>query len=193
MPEPSATRVGASMSEELEVLKVVTQRLAGADIPYMVTGSIAANFYAVPRMTRDIDIVVELSEQDVDPVVGIFEGDFYIEREMVQRAIREKGMFNIIHTAYVIKIDFVVRKDSDYRREEFSRRRPVSVEGNEFFIVAPEDLILSKLEWAKDTHSEVQLADVRNLLACVEGLDRSYLAQWASRLGIESFYREISG
>ena len=53
------------MSEELEVLKTVTQRLADASIPYMVTGSIAANFYTVPRMTRDIDIVVELSERDI--------------------------------------------------------------------------------------------------------------------------------
>lgn len=181
------------MSEELEVLKLVTQRLAEAAIPYMVTGSIAVNFYAVPRMTRDIDIVVELSERDVDRIVRIFDEDFYTERETIQRAVREKGMFNIIHTGYVIKVDFVVRKDSDYRREEFSRRRPVSVEGSEFFIVAPEDLILSKLEWAKDTRSEVQLADVRNLLTGVAGLDRKYLEHWANRLGLESFYREVSG
>jgi len=53
------------VSEELEVLKTVTQRLADASIPYMVTGSIAANFYTVPRMIRDIDIVVELSERDI--------------------------------------------------------------------------------------------------------------------------------
>jgi len=35
------------MSEELDVLQEVTQRLAGAHISYMVTGSMAANFYAV--------------------------------------------------------------------------------------------------------------------------------------------------
>jgi hypothetical protein len=181
------------MSEELDVLKAVTRRLTTADIPYMVTGSIAANFYAVPRMTRDIDIVMELSERDVDRVIGLFQDDFYIEREAVQRAVSERGMFNIIHNRYVIKVDFVVRKETEYRREEFTRRRLVSVEGNEFCIVAPEDLILSKLEWAQDTHSEAQLADVRNLLGCVEGLDRSYLARWSSRLGLESLYREVGG
>ncbi|OGQ82967.1 MAG: hypothetical protein A3G40_15190 [Deltaproteobacteria bacterium RIFCSPLOWO2_12_FULL_57_22] len=52
-------------AEELAVLKEVTRRLNRAKIPYMVTGSIAANFYTVPRMTRDIDIVVELSERDI--------------------------------------------------------------------------------------------------------------------------------
>lgn len=181
------------MSEELTVLKMVTGRLAGAGLPYMVTGSIAANFYAVPRMTRDIDIVTELSEQDVHRVVELFQTDFYVDRESVQRAVAEKSLFNMIHKALVIKVDLVMRKDNDYRREEFSRRKPVFVEGHEFFIVAPEDLILSKLEWAKDTHSEMQLADVRNLLASVENLDLGYLARWASRLGLESLYREVTG
>lgn len=171
----------------------MSRRLADAGIPYMVTGSTAANFYAVPRMTRDIDIVVELSERDVGRVVEIFQEDFYMEREPVLEAIRGRGAFNIIHTAHVIKVDFVVRKDSDYRREEFSRRRRVAVEGHDLFMVAPEDLIISKLDWARETRSEVQLADVRNLLACVEGLDRDYLAHWTNRLGLDSLYREVSG
>ena len=179
------------MSEELEVLKTVTQRLTRAQIPYMVTGSIAGNFYAVPRMTRDIDLVVELSEQDVDRVVDLFREDFYVDRDMVQRAIRERAMFNVIHNAFVLKVDFVVKKESAYRREEFSRRRSVSMEGQEFLIVAPEDLILSKLEWAKDSRSPLHLDDVRNLLRSVQGLDKDYLIGWASRLGLEPLYREV--
>jgi hypothetical protein len=46
------------MSEELEVLKIVTQRLREAGINYMISGSIASNYYTIPRMTRDIDVVV---------------------------------------------------------------------------------------------------------------------------------------
>src|SRR5713226_9841474 len=157
----------------------------------MVTGSIAANFYAVPRMTRDIDIVVELSGQAVDRMVEIFAKDFYIERQAVEEAVKRKGMFNLIHTEYVIKVDFVVRKDSPYRRKEFSRRKKVSVDNQLLYVVAPEDLILSKLEWAKDTRSEVQLTDVRNLLQSVRGLDRRYLGRWAKELGVETLYREV--
>ncbi len=181
------------MSEELEVLTTVTQRLDMAGIPYMVTGSIAANFYTVPRMTRDIDIVVELSERDVDRLVNLFQEEFYIDYEMVQGAVREKGMFNIIHNAFVIKVDFVVRKDTDYRLMEFSRKRRVPVEGYDLFIVAPEDLIISKLEWARESHSEVQLADVRNLLAGVEGLNQDYLRRWVNCLDLGSLYREVGG
>ena len=46
------------MTEELEVLSIVTRRLDSAGIGYMVTGSMAASYYAVPRMTRDVDLVV---------------------------------------------------------------------------------------------------------------------------------------
>jgi len=174
-------------SEELEMLKEVARRLKQAGIAYMVTGSVAANFYAVPRMTRDIDIVVELSDRDIGRFIRIFQKDFYLEPETVQAAVKNKGMFNLIQNEYVIKIDFVVRKDSEYRRKEFSRRRKISVDGQSFYVVAPEDLILSKLDWAKDTRSEVQLTDVRNLLKSVKGLDRRYLARWVKRLGVHPY------
>lgn len=178
-----------AVSEELEVLKDVVGRLERGGLAYMVTGSIAANFYAVPRMTRDIDIVVELSGQDVDRFINAFQKDFYLEPQTVRDAIGRKGMFNLIHQEAIIKIDFVVRKDSDYRRKEFARRRKASVEGQVFHVVSPEDLILSKLYWAKDTGSEVQLRDVRNLLKSVKKLDRRYLLRWAKRLGVEVLYR----
>jgi hypothetical protein len=180
------------MSEELEVLEEVTRRLDNAKIAYMVTGSIATNFYTVPRMTRDIDIVVELSERDISRFIPLFEKDYYLEPETVREAVKTKGIFNLIHNEYVIKIDFVVRKDAPYRRREFSRRRKVAVDDQDLYVVSPEDLILSKLEWAKESRSEVQLNDVRNLLKDVKGLNRRYLTRWAKALGVETLYREVN-
>ncbi|MDA0738857.1 MAG: hypothetical protein O2999_04450 [Nitrospirae bacterium] len=178
------------MSQELEVLQMVTGRLAEANLPYMVTGSIAMNYYAVPRMTRDIDIVVELVESDIDLAVQIFQQDFYIDQEMVQGAVKNRSMFNVIHNDYLIKVDLIVRKDNEYRRTEFSRKQGIEIGGHELNIVAPEDLILSKLEWAKDSHSEMQLRDVRNLLSCVQDLDREYLSRWSTDLGLNDLYKE---
>ena len=103
------------MSDELDVLKSVTAQLDKAGIPYMVTGSMAGNFYAVPRMTRDIDLVIELSERDVDRVTHLFLQEYYIDRDMVQRAVRDHAMFNMIHTALVVKVGCVVRKETEYR------------------------------------------------------------------------------
>ena len=84
-----------------------------------------------------------------------------------------------------------MRKETEYRREEFARRRAVSVADQEVFIVSPEDLILSKLDWAKESRSQRQLDDVRNLLGSVQGLDTVYLNRWADRLGLTTLYHEV--
>lgn len=180
------------MSEELEVLKIVAERLARAGIEYMVTGSIAMNHYAVPRMTRDIDLVVDLSTADADRVCDLFEDDFYVDREAVRHAVETRAVFNMIHTALVVKVDVVVRKETEYRRTEFARRRRVTVEGEELYVVAPEDLILSKLEWARESRSAIQLSDIRNLVESVMDLDRKYLAEWTRRLGLDALYLEAT-
>ena len=80
------------MTEELEVLTIVTGRLEGAGIAYMVTGSFAANYYAVPRMTRDIDLVVELSAGDTERFCALFEADFYLDRDAVGAATPPLGL-----------------------------------------------------------------------------------------------------
>ena len=181
------------MSEEIEVLKIVTGRLESAGIGYMVTGSMALNYYATPRMTRDIDLVVELSPQDTDRVVDLFRDDFYVDAEAVRRAVERREAFNAIEMTRVVKADFVVRKETPYRRTEFARKRRVLVEGHALFIVAPEDLVISKLDWAKDTRSETQLGDVRSILESVRDLDRTYLERWVADLGLDGLYREMSG
>jgi len=181
------------MSEEIEVLRIVTGRLEAAEMPYMVTGSMALGVYAVPRMTRDIDVVVELSADDADRICALFGPDFYVDADAVRASIADRGTFNLIHEALVVKVDVVVRKDTDYRRTEFARRRRLTFEGHPLFVVAPEDLVISKLDWARDTRSEVQLGDVRHLLRSVPGLDRAYLEQWIARLDLASLYREVSG
>ena len=178
-------------NEELEVLKTVARRLGQAGISYMVTGSIAGNFYTVPRMTRDIDIVIELSNLNVDKFVKLFEGAFYLEPETIRDAVKNRRMFNLIEYRYLVKVDFVVRKDEPYRRREFSRRRKLILDEDSIYVVTPEDLILSKLYWAKDSESAMQLNDVRNLIGSVPKLDWRYLARWAKSLGIESLYKKV--
>ncbi|MBI5740489.1 MAG: hypothetical protein HZA16_07180 [Nitrospirae bacterium] len=179
------------MITESDVIKEVAGRLGNAGIQYMFTGSIATNFYAVPRMTRDIDIVVNLKADDALRIYSIFEKDFYIDKDMVLSAINEEGMFNVIHYESVFKIDFIIRKDNQYRLEEFERRRKVMFENVELYIAAPEDLILSKLYWAKESMSEMQINDVRNLLESVKDFNEAYLKKWAGYLGVGEIYQKV--
>jgi len=180
------------MSEELEVLKIVTRRLNEAGIPYMITGSIAANYYTIPRMTRDIDIVIELEKDDIDNFVGLFEKDFYLNRETVTNEVSRRGMFNLIHNRYVVKIDFIINKSSAYQKAAFSRRKQILIEQSPMWFVSAEDLVISKLLWARDSHSEMQLKDVANLMETVDDLDSEYIDNWIRELGLEQIYRKAT-
>jgi len=90
-----------------------------------------------------------------------------------------------------VKVDFVVLKNAPYREEEFRRRRQVDLEGRKLWMVAAEDLLLSKLHWAKDTRSDLQLRDVRNLLAAVPMMDFNYIQHWAADLGVTDLLAEV--
>lgn len=157
----------------------------------MITGSIAANFYATPRMTRDIDIVVQVVEKDVERIVSLFSFDFYTDGDLIRRAIQGRGMFNLIHNEGVVKVDFIVRKDTEYRETEFERKRGILFEGIRLYVTSPEDLIISKLFWAKDTMSEMQIRDVGNIMKSVK-LDMDYIEKWVSDLGLERVYQKVS-
>ncbi len=155
---------------------------------FMLTGSMAMNFYAQPRMTRDIDLVVALAPENTDTIVRLFTPDYYVSREAVSSSIAHETLFNLIHQESVIKVDCIVRKSSPYRRAEFERRQHITIEDFSTWIVSKEDLIISKLWWAKDSHSELQLRDVKNL--AVTGCDGDYVERWTKELGLFNLWQE---
>jgi hypothetical protein len=179
-----------SMLNELDILRDVSARLESAGIDYMLTGSMAMNYYAQPRMTRDIDLVVALQTGDAKRITQLFAPDYYVSPEAVQVSITKQSMFSLIHQESVIKVDCIVRKQTEYRVTEFSRRRRIAVAGFQTWVVSKEDLIISKLWWAKDSHSELQLNDVRNLVA--SGCDRAYVERWTRELGLAGLWVECS-
>lgn len=170
------------MTGELDVLSLVSERLTTARIPFMLTGSYALAYYTTPRMTRDLDLVVALGHEDVDAIVQAFSADFYVDADDARSAVRSQRLFNLMHLESGIKVDLIVRKSSEYRQVEFARRRRVEFGGIDTWIVTREDLILSKLVWARDSGSELQRRDVRALLS--ENVEAGYLEHWAKRLGV---------
>jgi hypothetical protein len=171
-------------SPELQVLHIVVSRLEAASIPYMLSGSTALGAYATPRMTRDLDVVVQLEPADAARLTQAFAEDFYCDAAAVDRAVAARGMVNVIHLEHVIKVDFIIRRDTPYRQLEFTRRRQLRIDDQDMWVVAPEDLVLSKLDWAKQGGSAIQAADVRELIASVPDLDWAYLERWAGQLGV---------
>jgi hypothetical protein len=153
------------MITELDVLNRISEGLSARSLQFMLTGSFALAYYATPRMTRDLDIVVALAAGDAEALLSTFSSDFYIDADAVRAAIQNERLFNMMHLSSGIKVDLIVRKSSEYRLTEFARRQRVMVSSILTWIVSREDLILSKLLWSLDSGSELQLRDVRQLLA----------------------------
>ncbi|MBT9171802.1 MAG: hypothetical protein DDT21_00175 [Syntrophomonadaceae bacterium] len=179
------------MSEELDVLKDISRRLSLAGIPYMITGSMAMSLYACPRMTRDIDIVILLLDDDVDLFVTALDKDYYLDTASIRLALRKPPhMFNVIHEKFIIKVDLILRPDTDYARTAFERRRSCDLFGQTVWVITAEDLILAKLNWARDSHSEFQLNDVRAMLRG-ENLDMFYIEKWVRDLELYAIWEMV--
>jgi hypothetical protein len=179
------------MNDQVAFLKLIASRLDSAGIPYMLTGSVAMSFYAEPRMTRDIDLVVECKADSAHSIVQLFKNDCYISPEAVSEAISGLGMFNIIHLESVMKADFIVRKDSPFRRLEFERKKNMNIDGFEFSVVTAEDLFLSKLQWWKESDSAMQQSDLSLLKTHGDFMDWDYIADWATRLHLGSWLEKL--
>jgi len=173
---------------EIDIVRDISRRFEQGHIPYMLTGSMAMNYYAQPRMTRDIDVVIATASHDVERVAALFRPDYYVNEENIRESLAHESIFNLIHQESVIKVDCIVRKSSEYRRREFDRRQKISILDFTTFIVSKEDLIISKLFWARDSHSELQLGDVKNLLAT--GYDAAYLQHWTRELDLDNLLQE---
>ena len=115
-PSPGCYTLGVidRPQDQLSILKLVTGRLDETGIAYMITGSIASGHYGHPRMTRDIDIVVELTPADAPRLAAALGDEFGADPDRMRDAIARRRLFNVIHREAIVKVDFVVRKDTPY-------------------------------------------------------------------------------
>lgn len=137
-------------------------------IPYMVTGAVAAIMYGEPRLTNDIDLVVELGEGDADALQGAFPPpDYYVPPPEVIRIEARRplhGHFNVIHTATALKADFYPSADDPLHRWALPRRAAHDVEGNVLWLAPVEYVIVRKLEYLRAGGSDKHLRDIRAML-----------------------------
>lgn len=164
------------------LLKKIAEILEILKIRYAITGGMAIYIWGRPRFTADIDIIVELREKDtalLTKALKQIDKDGYIDAVAVKRAVERRGEFNFIDNITGVKVDFWVIGDDEFSRLKLKRRIPKMILGEAVYFLSPEDLILSKLLWAKDSGSELQLKDVESILKFQKRLDLKYLRKWA--------------
>jgi hypothetical protein len=168
------------------VFQRITSALDQVGIAYMLAGSFASSFYGPPRATQDIDIVIAASEDQLRRFVLLLPNEeFYVDLDAALQAERRQSLFNVVDIVTGWKVDFIIRKSRAFSQEEFQRRTKVDLEGIVLFIASAEDVVITKLEWAKLAQSQRQIEDAAGILRTRWGsLDRSYLEKWVYELGL---------
>jgi hypothetical protein len=163
-------------------------------IPYMITGSQASAYYGEPRFTRDIDIVTDLKEEQVEDFSRFFPGDeFYCDKDMIKAEIKRRGQFNIIHSTSGLKIDIILTKTTAFSKTEFSRRKSGAVSPEqEAYFTSPEDVIIKKMDFYREGGSEKHLRDITGILKISNDIiDMDYITKWADSLSLRDIWDAI--
>jgi hypothetical protein len=158
----------------------------------MVTGSLASSLYGVPRSTNDLDVVIAPSRAQLFSLVQLFKRvGLYVRWKDAEIALKQHDQFNVVELATASKVDLIVRKRREFSLVEFERRETAELGGLTFSIASAEDVVLSKLEWAKTGESERQLRDAAGILR-IQGdkLDVAYIEKWIESLSLEKQWLE---
>lgn len=180
------------MIEQKKSLEKLISIIESAGIPYAVCGSLSSGFHGQPRATNDADIIIAPTRDQLDMLLKSLEAGYYVSPEVAFDAMKICSMFNVIDNELGWKADLIFRQDNPYQLSKFSRRKRVKLMGIDLWILSPEDVILSKLDWAKDTGSDLQFRDVFGVVKVQwDELDWDYLRHWAKELDVEKNLERI--
>lgn len=182
---------------EPDLFQIFVGRLNSLGIRYMITGSVAGMVYGEPRLTHDIDFVVEIHADEAERIAKAFPADaFYcppVEIIRVEAARQMRGHFNIIHHTTGFKADIYLMGKDDLHCWAMSRRRAIRMKDETFWIAPPEYVILRKLEYYREGGSEKHLRDIQGILE-VSGqeLNLQEIEERASTLGLQQEWNKLS-
>jgi hypothetical protein len=177
---------------EQQLLIDCLKRLNSLQLDYYLTGSMASNYWGIPRTTHDLDFVICIDRSAIKPLVSAFSDDYYIDEHAVAAAFSQPRQFNVIDTRSALKIDFWLPASSAFDQEMLRRRVHKSISNVPVWIATPEDVILHKLVWNQITPSDRQLRDAAGIFAVQgRGLDIEYLNRWATSLGLSGDLENI--
>jgi hypothetical protein len=167
------------------------------EIPYMIVGGFAAIFYGEPRLTLDVDIVVDMKPVHLCPFVAAFPiPDYYVSEEAIRDALRRRFPFNVIQPFTGAKVDLVPLPRDMFTRMAFERRLRMEhdTEGHSAAFIRAEDLVVAKLVAFRETQSDKHLRDARGILTTQWGqLDLVAIRRRAAAAGVgEAFDRVLA-
>lgn len=153
---------------EHNLFQIFISRLNGAKVKYMVTGAVACIIYGEPRLTHDIDMVIELNMEDAEKIIETFPSEeFYCPpSEVIKLEIRRSlhGHFNLIHHNTGFKADVYLLGEDELHHWAMSNRKKYFMEGDPIWLAPPEYVILRKLQYYHEGKSEKHLKDIAGMI-----------------------------
>lgn len=175
---------------------VFLQPLNDTGVPYMVTGSVASTIYGEPRLTQDIDVVLQLPPAAIGRLIAAFPADRYYvpPAEALQRESERPadGHFNLLHLDTGLRADCYLVGSNELIRWGLEHRRGELIAGQTVWIAPPEYVIAFKLDYLRNGGGAHHLDDVARMVR-VSGhvIDRQVLADWVTRLDLGPQWRQV--
>jgi hypothetical protein len=173
-----------------DAFDILRSALLQAGIRYAVGGSWASTAFGEPRFTNDVDILAEVTPENVAMFLRLLPETFYADADEAMSALRRGRPFNVIHIPSVLKFDLFPSDAFPLGKQELDRAISLEDTGlsrGPTWFVTPEDILLAKLYWFKSGGevSEVQWRDIIGIVrGCSATLDRAYLERAASDIRI---------
>jgi hypothetical protein len=173
-----------------EATLAVIDALNDLSIPYMLVGSLSSNHYAIPRSTQDADFVVELAAHSVSSIAHRLTPSLRLEPQMSFETVTgtNRHEFTVVDDPFKIEL-FELSSDA-HDQERFRRRVSTRVLGRVAFVPTAEDVIITKLRWARPKDRD----DVRDVIAVqADRIDWTYVEPWCDRHETRTLLEEIRG
>lgn len=179
--------------EQKEIFEEAIDILNRLNEKYMITGGFAVSFWGEPRATHDLDIVIDVLPGSESVIAEEFNKiGFFADDEAMKKAVNKKSFFNILHVKSDFKVDCWMVKEDVYNKERFSRRIKKKLFDRDVFLITPEDLILTKLKWFKDSDSSRHFMDAMGIFKIQKDiLDENYIIKWAKFLELGDLWNEL--
>lgn len=164
-----------------DALLALLRAFDGHDIPYMVVGSYSSNFYGIPRMTKDADVVVHLASADWAGIPGILPDGIAMQDQMSFEMVTATRREILQVEGSRFEIELFRLSDDAHDQARFLRRKRVEIfQGSRVCLPTPEDVIIQKLRWCRNAKRGKDYDDVVAVMATLspEVLDREYLEHW---------------
>lgn len=184
--------------QQLDLFLIFTVPLESAGLNYMVGGSVASMVYGEPRLTNDIDIILDLDSRHASKLNALFPSDtFYCPPEevlIIESRRKQRGHFNIIHHATGHKADIYLAGEDILQSWGLNHIKVIEIsKESRLKIAPPEYVILRKLEYFKEGGSPKHKSDIIGMIA-VSGdlLDKSFIEEWIDRLALRREWIDIT-